>query len=426
MDFEEMSEVAYRGLNADAYAERRSKVLSLAENLPEDATEEQMRSIDAEVSIIAKEDARRDTLAKVKESKRSAVAGGSSMAKVITSTKEAAGEHEEKRGMSIGERAFAEIKKRGVDKSDRFTVSGLHVRANTDTIARPASGTDYYGDTLEQVDDEIREGYRREMTIQSLFSSEVTEKDAVSFYVEGAFEGNPGMIAEGGKYAQVSVAKPQKKTNSLVKLGAFWKETDELLTDAPRFATHVNNRVDYEMDIKWEDQLVNGDGTGNNLTGLLYTDGLLTDTYSAINLDFIDSLLDKATTIKTATPNFMVDALLLSQVDFNAIMKLKDENKQYILGGPTNIVYGNGVNIARKLWDSITIVGSPAMPANTMVLGAFKRGGTIITHEEGRMFEFSNSNEDDFTHGLVTFRTSQRGTLAIEYPAAFMKLTKSA
>ena len=58
MEYTAMDARAYRGLNADQYEQRRSMVLSLADSLPEDATEEQIRSIDAELGIIRAEDSR--------------------------------------------------------------------------------------------------------------------------------------------------------------------------------------------------------------------------------------------------------------------------------------------------------------------------------------------------------------------------------
>lgn len=48
MDYKEMDSRAYRSLDSDAYQERRALVVGLAGNMPEDATDEQIRSIDPE------------------------------------------------------------------------------------------------------------------------------------------------------------------------------------------------------------------------------------------------------------------------------------------------------------------------------------------------------------------------------------------
>ena len=93
-----------------------------------------------------------------------------------------------------------------------------------------------------------------------------------------------------------------------------------------------------------------------------------------------------------------------------------------MLGGPTGFVYGNGVTIGRNLWNTITIVPTPALSSGTSILGAFKAGATVYEHVTGRRFD-TGYDGTDFSHGLVSFRAYQRFVLAVEYPAAFTKYT---
>lgn len=419
MDFETMDAKGYRLLNSDLYSERRSLVLDLAEAIPEDATEEQIRSIDAELDIIKAEDSRRDALIEARNHKAAEVIGGAgNIIESIESEKE-----EREMPKTLGERVLAEVEERGYKQGERFVVSNIAFRAATDTQLNPVLTGDYGADTLDDVDLTIREGYRRPFVIADLFGSESTAKEAVSFYVEGAVEGAPAMTAEAGKYSQIHFGEPQKQTNALKKVTAFWKASDELLSDSPRFVSHINGRAPYLMDYTKEEQLISGDGTGNNITGLLNTNGIGAETYTAIDLSFIDSLLEYNQQIQEATPNFNADALLVSNADYRALMTLKNSADQYVFGGPVNIVYGQNANVSPVVWSGIRIVPTAALTAGTMVLGAFKRGATVVNHVEGRRFETAYDGED-FTHGLVTFRTSERFTLAVEYPGAFVKLTK--
>ena len=66
MDFTAMDALAYRSLGADEYEQRRSEVIGLAKELPEDATVEQAEAIDAELNIIDAEDERRAKLARLR------------------------------------------------------------------------------------------------------------------------------------------------------------------------------------------------------------------------------------------------------------------------------------------------------------------------------------------------------------------------
>ena len=422
MDFTAMDARAYRRLNADQYEERRSLVLSLAEELPEDVTDEQIRSIDAELDYIKSEDARRDSMTELRNHKATEVIGGAG--KVVGSTEQK--EVRVKKNNSLGARVWEEMQERGIKRDERFQISDIAFRAASDvqTVAEldGEASPNYYDYALTQVDLEIKEGYRRPMTIWDLFNHETTEKVSVTWFVEGAIDGDAGMTAENGAFSQLHVNDPVAVTAPLKKVTALWKQTDEILSDAPRFVSHVNARAGYKLDCKVEDQLLSGNGNSANLTGLVNVSGIGSASAAAFNVDFIESLLDERTKIRKATPNFNVDTLLLADEDYDALMKLKDGNGQYMLGGPVGYIYGNGVTIGKNLWNTITMVPTPALSSGTAILGAFKAGATVYEHVTGRRFDVGYDGED-FSHGRVSFRAYQRLCLAVEYPAAFTKYT---
>ena len=422
MDFTPMDARAYRGLNADQYEERRSMVLSLAEELPEDATEEEIRSIDEELGFIKAEDSRRDAMTELRNHKAVEVIGGAGEVVGTTEQKET----RVKKDNSLGARVWEEMQERGIKRDERFQISDIAFRAASDvqTVAE-LDGEDspnYYDYALTQVDLEIKEGYRRPMTILDLFNRETTDKDSVTWFVEGALDGDAGMTAENGAFSQLHVNDPVAVTAPLKKVTAIWKQTDEILSDAPRFVSHVNARAGYRLDCVVEDQILAGNGSGANLTGLANTTGIGSASAEAFNMAFIESLLDERTKIRKATPNFNVDTLLLADEDYDALMKLKNNADQYVLGGPTGFVYGNGVTIGKNLWNTITMVPTPALTSGTAILGAFKAGATVYAHVTGRRFDVGYDGED-FSHGRVSFRAYQRLCLAVEYPAAFTKYT---
>lgn len=422
MDFTAMDARAYRGLNADQYEERRSLVLSLAEELPEDATEEQIRSIDEELGFIKAEDSRRDAMTELRNHKAAEVIGGAGEVVGTTEQKEI----RVKKDMSLGGRVWDEMQERGIKRDERFQISDIAFRAASDvqTVGEldGESSPNYYDYALTQVDLEIKEGYRRPMTIWDLFNHETTDKDSVTWFVEGALDGDAGMTAENAAFSQLHVNDPVAVTAPLKKVTALWKQTDEILSDAPRFVSHVNARAGYRLDCVVEDQLLAGSGSGANLTGLTNVSGIGTASAEAFNMAFIESLLDERTKIRKATPNFNVDTLLLADEDYDALMKLKNNADQYVLGGPTGFVYGQGVSIGKNLWNTITMVPTPALTSGTAILGAFKAGATVYEHVTGRRFDVGYDGED-FSHGRVSFRAYQRLCLAVEYPAAFTKYT---
>ena len=62
-----------------------------------------------------------------------------------------------------------------------------------------------------------------------------------------------------------------------------------------------------------------------------------------------------------------------------------------------------------------------AVPKGTCIVGAFYLGGSVIK-KDGRVVDITNSDVDDFEHGRIAIRPSERMALAVRYPAAFVKI----
>lgn len=417
MALEKMSAEQYRALDFDALEARKQAIVD-----EYDAEEADFDMLDAESRACAAEYDRRNKQAQARSLKINEVMSGAGQKKEEAGTPKV----QVKRDNSLGARTWAEMQERGYGRDERFQLSNIEFRAYNDvqTVGEldGASSPNYWDDTLTLVDPTIREGYRRELTIWNLFNHESTEKDTVAWYTEGAFDGSPAMTAENAAFAQIHVNDPERHETPIKKITAIWKQTDEILSDAPRFVTHVNSRAAYKLDTTIEDQLVSGNGTSSNLTGLLNTSGILTATAQGYNMAFIESLLKKKTAIRKATPNFNVDTLLIADEDYDELMCLKNSSDQYVLGGPVGLVYGSGVTVGDVLWRHIRIVPTPALTSGTSVLGAFKLGATIYQHVTGRRLDVGYDG-DDFSKGRVSFRAYQRLALAVEYPAAFCKYT---
>ena len=70
----------------------------------------------------------------------------------------------------------------------------------------------------------------------SLFTEAQISGNAITYFLEGAFEGTPAATAQGAKKPQVSTSFAGT-TLALSKIAAWIKETDEILTDAPFLAS---------------------------------------------------------------------------------------------------------------------------------------------------------------------------------------------
>ncbi|KAA8722998.1 phage major capsid protein [Corynebacterium phocae] len=214
---------------------------------------------------------------------------------------------------------------------------------------------------------------RNRLVAADLMGSASLSGALISYLVE-----NPERIAEGGVTTVAEGAvKPYVRynpfelvTEGVSKLAVLSKITDEMLADYAFIADWINQQLIYDLSVAEEDQLLNGDGAGANLRGLLNREGIQN---FDIDGDPFDGLLDAQSLIPDATP-LEADALLLNPADYRELRKKKDGNSQYFAGGPFQGQYGNGeIKVNPPVWGLQTIE-TRAVKKGTYLLGAFRQG----------------------------------------------------
>ena len=295
------------------------------------------------------------------------------------------------------------------------------VKAATDPVVTGgASGA--LGPLLTQVDRNLVTGYRRP-TVTSLFGQGTLTGSAITYFVEGAKTGDFTTVAESGAKPQLNYANPTPVTEALSKIAGFIKVSDEMIEDLDFLVSEINGRLLYDLSLVEEAQVLSGDGTSPNLTGLLNRSGIQTETVSAAG-DEADALFRAITKVSTAT-GLTADGILISPADYQKLRLSKDSNGQYFGGGFFSGQYGQGgVQEQPPLWGLRTVV-SPAVSVGTAVVGAFTQGATVY-RKGGVRVESTNSHASDFTSNLVTIRAEERLALAVRKPSAFVKVTLTA
>lgn len=296
-------------------------------------------------------------------------------------------------------------------RSQASIVTAEGYKAAADTNTTPASAADY----STYLDKNIVPANRRRLQVRDLFGSESRDSSTVEWLVEGAVEGAPAVAKEGAALSQYHFAEPDKKTAALDKVGGFYRESYEIVTDQAWLASSINDRGLYLHDLTVEDKLV---------SDLSATNGVQTATTKGAAL--ADAIFQAITNIGNATP-FMADAVVLNPADYQTLRLAKDTNGQYMGGGYFSGQYGTqgGLVLYPDVWGLTTVVTS-AVAAGTPWIGAFKASGSVFTRAgDGLRVEMTNSDKDDFEHDLVAIRVIERLKLAVRYPAGFEKLTIS-
>ena len=249
----------------------------------------------------------------------------------------------------------------------------------------------------------------RDLAIRNLFGSEAITGNALKYFILGAKEGTnaPGTVAENGAKPQFHIVEGSD-TATLQKIAGWFYETDELLEDNAFLKSAIDARGLYELDSAIEAYL---------MTTLLDTFGL----GAIAQAPTADNIFAAIMQVKKDS-GYNADAIVINPTDYQTLRLAKD-GAQYIGGGYFYGPYGNGqLELQPRLWGLNTVV-SDAVAAGTVVVGAFKQGGSVITKAgAGARIEVVTGDHDDAIYNRVTVVVEERIALAVRAPKAFVKI----
>ncbi|KAB2759914.1 phage major capsid protein [Brucella anthropi] len=248
----------------------------------------------------------------------------------------------------------------------------------------------------------------RPLTIRALLAQGSTTSGVIQYVRETGFTNNAAPVAEGAAKPYSDITFDQETENVRV-IAHLFKASRQVLEDAAQLASYIDTRArDGLADVE-EAQLLNGNGTGQNLTGLI-------PNATPFNVALVKAGDNKADIIRRAIlqvrlAEYRADGIVMHPTDWADIEVLKETTGGYIWSNPT-------VNNGQNLW-GIPIVDTTAMTEGNFLVGAFARAAQIFDRWQARV-EVSNSNVDDFEKNLVTIRAEERLALAIYRPESFV------
>lgn len=362
-------------------------------------------ALDAEIKAGEEDQARLARLAELSPTAKSG--GGPEDSKAARSL----GEHFAK---SVGEAGFARLK----------TVSGYtasapeYVKAASDPQLETGAP---FSLMLTDVDRTIVHANRPGPVVADLLGSGTISGNAITYFIEGALEGDFATVLEGAAKPQFHNADPTTATDPLRKIAGWWDTSDEMVEDLPFMVSEINNRGLYRLSMVEEAQLTSGLGTGSTIRGLLNRVGIQTMVQAIAPDNAQDTLFRAITAVQTAT-GYPADGIIINPADYQKLRLSKDANGQYFGGGFFSGAYGNGGLLSQPpLWGLQTVVTS-SVAVGTAIVGAFKQSATVY-RKGGVRVESTNSDLGKFTSNIVTTRIEERIALAVRIPLGIVKVT---
>jgi len=290
----------------------------------------------------------------------------------------------------------------GVDWGNRFAATTL----TTD----PASGGALI---VPQYLPGIMQRPTPRLVVADLLASGTTDSNLITYMVETAFTNAAAAVLEGA-------AKPESAltfapaSEPVRKLAHWLPVTEEMLEDVPAIRSYIDARLRLGVEIEEEDQLLNGDGTAPNISGILDRVGIGAPVARAAAESNADAIFRQIMTLYGAS-YIMADGIVQNPADWVATVQTKTKNGDYLTAGPFSPIQ------SPTLW-GLPVVVTPAIVAASSLVGAFKQAAQVF-RKGGIRVEASNSHQDYFIKNLVAIRAEERLALAVYRPGAFGLVT---
>ncbi len=248
----------------------------------------------------------------------------------------------------------------------------------------------------------------RQFTIRDLLAPGRTSASSVEFVKETGFTNSAAPVAEGAQ-------KPKSDltfnlfTTPVRTLAHIFKASRQILDDAPGLASYINARGTYGLKFVEENQILNGDGSGQNLNGIVPQASAFAPAFGVPNETGIDRL--RLAVLQVILADYPASGFVLNPIDWAKIELTKD------LGG--NYIVGNAQSpIGPTLW-GLPVVQTQAMAAGEFLTGAFNLASQIFDRMDVEVL-LSSENVDDFEKNMFTIRIEERLALAVYRPESFV------
>lgn len=296
-----------------------------------------------------------------------------------------------------GVRAFSE---RGA-RADSF---GFEAKATITSATSDAAGSAGAG-VAPYRDPTITELPRRQPVVRSLLPVIPISGNSVEVVRVKNRTNNAAPVAEGQLKPQSDLQLALDTVPARV-IAHHMKASRQVLSDLPQLAGLIDTELLDGLALVEDAQILGGDGTGQNLEGLIPAATLYTPPIEGIDDTMLDTI--GLAMLQSALAKFPASGIVMHPADWTRITLLKDGQGNYIMGKP-------GTDIAQRLW-GLPVVTTEGIDTDHFLLGDFRRAATLYDRWTARVE--IGTVDDDFTRNLVTVLAEERLAQAVKQPLA--------
>jgi len=267
----------------------------------------------------------------------------------------------------------------------------------------------------------VRIGYRTEF-LRSLIPGMDAPVGQFAYMQQSLRTPNAGVIAPGGLKPTTiaTLLRINDRTRQIATLSEPANRVD--LADAPLLRNFVDNELTLALDLATDDQIINGPGTGETMTGIRFQSGVQTQAFAT---DIITTIRKAITKLRVS--ELVPDGIVLNPADWEKV----ELAAMAQFAAKDNV--GTPIDAMTRTLFGHPVVETNAVPAGTAVVGAWQTSSVLYT-TGGVEVSWSENSYDkdalgaglgagDFARNLVRFRAEMRAQVAWTRPAGFVLAT---
>lgn len=265
---------------------------------------------------------------------------------------------------------------------------------------------------------------QRPRVVRDLFPVEnMSAGDQISYAAQTGFDNAAAAVAQAtdtsstGAKPQSSIAW-QRRTADAEWIATWMAATRQALADTNQMASLIDNQGRIMISLEEEDQLLNGNGTSPNISGIFDQGSIQTlDLSGGTDNGNLDGIRTARRLVRTGLSRMRPTFVIVNPVDSEEFDLMKDLEGRYRAGDP---FAAGGGDESPPIW-KLTRVESEAIAEGTALVGA--RAGATIYERQPLTVLTADQHADFFVRNLVVVLFEERIAFPVYFPTAFVDVT---
>ena len=300
----------------------------------------------------------------------------------------------EKNADLIGKIAAGEL------KSTKFAL-------DTKTVGNMTEAANLTGSIPRQYANQVYALPSRKVHMRSLIPVGSISTGLFTFPKETGGEGAPAAQVQGSSKAQVDFDITMTDAPAQFIAG-YVKISRQMLDDVPAMTSFLQQRLLEKYLIAEDAQVLSGNGTAPNLTGIL----TVAEAFSGAATVDVEQLVQAIAQIEAT--NYSATGILINPTDWASIVNTKNTNSAYSLPASTVVTTNGSLSIA-----GVPVYQSTAIAADKFLVGDWAMGAQIM-QRDAISVQFAEFDGNNFIENMITVRVEARIALPIYYSGAFV------